>query len=65
MSGYYICYEDTDSRVMPNECEDTADFETELKATKALLAYFQEMKRELAICVNRTAAKVRELQNEH
>ena len=63
MNGYYICYEDTDSRVMPwyTQMGGMAPFKTELQATEHLLLYFQEMKADLNRCVLDTKTSLEKL----
>lgn len=68
--GYYIHYEDTDSRVMPYCAEgdgrpgrepSPAPFATELEATQALLTYFKELQAELVICIKETEKALEQL----
>jgi len=65
--GYYICYEDTDSRVMPwyeyrRGVDGPPPFETELEATQALLVYFEEMYKDAARCIRDTTEELARLQ---
>ena len=69
-NGYYIRYEDTDSRVLPYCPDPTAPFQTdkeapfatELEATQALLSYFKNLRDELDGCVDDTEKSLRRLQ---
>jgi len=62
--GYYICYEDTDSRVKPYFGPGNAPFATELEATVELLSYFQEMRDNLDYCIQTTTSEVLRLQEQ-
>jgi hypothetical protein len=64
-SGYYICYEDTDSRVLPYYSSSgmvTAPYTTKLEATQELLAYFEEMRDNLDRCLANTKDELQKLE---
>ena len=79
--GFYICYEDSDSRVMPyypgenippaffaTELEvepEQAPYARELEATQALLAYFESLHNDLVDCIVSTKTKIRMLETEN
>lgn len=78
-TGYYICYEDTDSRVLPYypqtrsgeffrdgmEVDAKAPYETELEAQHVLLQYFKNLRNELEDCVVSTETEIRMLEKEN